>query len=180
MLSTERRDRRARRQARLHLESLEDRLALSAGAGGATAGAVVHHPGAHHAHHAHLHRHAHHTRRGEAPGPGSAATPPANVSAALQSLYQEYEGQGGGNHFTPGLPSDRQLQISGTGVAVQLKMAAPGDFNAFLAELQADGLQVSSASPTYGLVEGLLPIAELPAVARVAASVTPAPPPIVR
>jgi hypothetical protein len=100
------------------------------------------------------------------------------VSAALQSLYQEYESQGGGSHFTPNQPSDKLLQISGTSVAVQLRMASPGDFHAFVSAVQADGMQVSSSSANYGVVVGMLPIAELPAVAQVAASVTPAPPPV--
>ena len=50
MLSTQRHDRRSRRQVRFRLESLDDRLVLSAGAGGAAAEAVVHHPVADDAH----------------------------------------------------------------------------------------------------------------------------------
>jgi hypothetical protein len=187
MLTTRRRDRRTRRQARFHLESLDDRVVLSAGARGAAAEAAVHHEMAGHARHAarHAHhkvhhaRHANHGAAGQGPVVhGSSATLPANVSAALQSLYQEYENQGGGSSFKPSLPSDRLLQISGTSVGVQLKMASSGDFNTFVSDLQADGLQITSSSATYGLVVGMLPIAELPAASQVAASVTPAPPPV--
>ena len=75
------------------------------------------------------------------------------------------------------MPSDNLLQISGTSVMVNLKMASGGDFSTFLSQLQSDGLSVSTSSATYGLVDGMLPIADLPAVATVAASVTAVPPP---
>ncbi|MHB1556201.1 MAG: hypothetical protein ACYC61_01850 [Isosphaeraceae bacterium] len=104
---------------------------------------------------------------------------PANVSAALQSLYQEYENAGGGS-FAPSLPSDRTLQISGTDVGVSLKVSASSDFNTTLSQLQSDGLQVSTSSSSYGIIDGMLPIADLPTVAAVVASVTPTPPPMLR
>jgi hypothetical protein len=185
MSTTQRRDRRICRHARFHLESLDGRLVLSAGAGGAAAEAAVHPQVAHHTRHAahHAHHAAHHARHsnlgaggGVSPAQGPSGPLPANVAAALQSLYQEYESQGGGDHFTPGLPSDRLLQISGTSVAVSLKLGAGSDFNTALAQLQSDGLRVSASSPIYGLIEGLLPIAELPAAAQVAASVASASP----
>jgi hypothetical protein len=186
MLNPQRRDRRTRRHAQFHLEGLDDRLVLSAGAGGAAAGDALHdqvtHPTRHAAHHAHHARHAaHHARHAnlgapgrESSGHGPSGTLPANVAAALQSLYQEYESQGGGANFTPSQPSDQLLQIRGTSVAVSLKVSSGSDFNTALAQLQADGMQVSASSPTNGLIEGLLPIAELPAAAQVAASVAPA------
>ena len=117
------------------------------------------------------------TGTGTGTGTGSSTTSPgplsANVAAALQSLYQEYENAGGGSTFTPSQPSDNQLQISGTSVGVNLKMGSAGDFSTFLSQLQSDGLQVSSSSATYGLVDGMLPIGDLPTIAQVAASVTP-------
>jgi hypothetical protein len=210
MSTSRRHDRRTRRQARFHLEPLDDWLVLSVGAGVAVTQATVHHRMASHAHHASSHtrhgaNHARHTANHtgqaanhtgqavnhtgqanlgatgrESPGPGSSGTLPANVVAALQSLYQEYESQGGGARFTPSQPSDKLLQISGTSVAVSLKLGAGSDFEAALAQLRSDGMQVSASSPTYGLIEGLLPIAVLPAAAQVAASVTTAPPPILR
>jgi hypothetical protein len=111
-------------------------------------------------------------------GAGTSTTLPANVAAALQSLYQEYESQGGGDSFTPGQPSDKLLVISGTSVGVDLKIGSGADFNTVLSQLQADGLQVSSSSATYGLIDGVLPIAQLPAAAQLAASVTPTSRPI--
>jgi hypothetical protein len=173
MLTTQRHDRRARRQARFLLESLDDRLVLSAGALGAAAEAVVHPPMANHAHR------ALHTGRREVLGHGSPAPMPANVSAALRSLYREYEDQDG-SRFTPGQPGGRPLQISGNRVAVLIKVAFPPAFDTFLPHLRADGLKVIRTAPAYGLVEGMLPIAELPASGKVAVSVKPAPPLIMR
>jgi hypothetical protein len=243
MLTTLRRDRRTRRQANFRLESLDDRLLLSAG-GGAVAEAVgaghaiVQHTHArhHHTHARHHHTHARAAHPGFPPmapgsvtpvtiggsmsasapastasgsasapsttvtpvtmppssgtsnppsgtnsGPGSSGPLPANVAAALQTLYQEtqssnYDG-GDSDDFTA--PSDKLLQISGSNVAVSLKIGSGTDFNTALSQLQSDGMQISTSSSAYDLIEGMLPIAELPAAAQIAASVTPASPPLV-
>jgi hypothetical protein len=110
--------------------------------------------------------------------PTSPGTLPVNVSAALQSLYQEFEGSGGGSSFTPSQSSDKLLQISGDSVGVDLQMSPSGNFSSFLSQLQSDGLTVSTSSATYGQVDGMLPISDLPAIAQVAASVTPMSPPV--
>ena len=151
MLTTQRHD----RQARFLLESLDDRLVLSAGA---AAGAVVHHPVA---------NHAHHKLRPEVLGHEARALLPANVSAALRSLYREYKDQGGGSHFAPAL--------SGTRVAVLIKVDFPPAFDAVLRQLRADGLRVIRTSAAYGLVRGTLPIAALPAAAQDSAHIWLAP-----
>ena len=168
MFTTQRRDRRVRRQIRFLLESLDNRLVLSAGAGGAAAEAVVHHPVADHAH-------AHHTRRQEVLGHGLPATLPLNVSPELRLLFREYKEQGG-SRSAPSQPGGRPLQVSGTRVAVLLKVAFPPALDAYLPNLRADGLQVIRTVPAYGVVEGRLPIAALPAAAQLAAKVWPAPP----
>jgi hypothetical protein len=262
MLATLRRDRRARRQAHFDLESLDDRLVLSAAAGGAAAdaagvkAAIIEHRREVRAarHEARLERlearHEAKIARMEAhlkasasvnpviiggptsasagtaasasagtaasantaaspapsiptattttgssgtiasPGSGtttptsgstsSSGTWPSDVSVALQSLYQEYESQGHGSNFTPSLPSDKLLQISGTSVEVNLEIGSGTDFNTALSQLQSDGLQVSSSSSTYDQIDGMLPIADLPAAAQIAASVTGSPPPSMR
>jgi hypothetical protein len=248
MLTTLRRDRRTRRRADFNLESLDDRLVLSAGGGGAVAEAVGaghaiivhgqdhtqarHHKPAHH-HHTHA-RPAHRGFQPMAPGSvtpvmigGSMSTSakassatgtramantppvfptthantgssgantgsggtitasgspdplPANVAAALQTLYQEYQSSnydgGDSDDFTA--PSDKTLIISGSNVEVSLKIGSGTDFNAALSQLQSDGMQVGSSSSAYGLIQGMLPIAQLPAAAQIAASVTPVSPP---
>jgi hypothetical protein len=155
---------------------------LSAGAGVAAAEAAVHHAMVHSAHHARHHaHHAHHANLGSSvQGPtiqGSSGALPANISTVLQALYLEYKAEGGGSNFTPSLPTDRLLVISGTSVAVNLKIGSGTNFNTALAQLQSDGLQVGASSSTYDLIEGMLPIGELPVAAQIAASVTPVPPP---
>ncbi len=201
MLTTLRHDRRTRRQANFNLEALDDRLLLSAAS---AAVATLHHDvrleqrlearlaGMEARHGSHATRAESHLvariaridariallEANTSPPPSSSGLLPGNVAAALQSLYQEYESQGGGSSFTPGLPSDRTLLISGTSVAVSLKIASGSDFDSALSQLQSDGMQVSSSSSTYALIEGMLPIAELPAAAQIAASVTPVSPPV--
>lgn len=105
----------------------------------------------------------------------TATSLPPNVAAALNSLYQEYESSGGS---LPSGYSNSLLEISGDSVGVNLQMnPAIGDFSSFLSQLESDGLTVTSSSATYGLVDGMLPIGDLPAVAQLAASVTPMAPP---
>jgi hypothetical protein len=164
MLTTHRHDRRGRRQAGLLLESLDDRLLLSGGARGATAEAVVQYQPA-----SDTHRY-HHIGPREVLRDGSPAALPANFSAALRLLYREYEDQGG----------DSVLPIRGARVAVRIKVAFPPALGAYLGDLRRDGLQIIRTVPAYGLVEGTLPVARLPAVAQLAAHVWPAPPSIMR
>jgi hypothetical protein len=173
MLTTQRHDRRARRRAQILLESLDERLVLSAGAGGAAAEAVVHYPVANRAH-------LHHARARDVLGHGSPASLPANVSPALRLLYREYEDRSDGSRFTPVLPGRSPLLISDSRVAVLIRAAYPPALDAYLPKFRADGEQVMRTVPAHGLVEGMLPIANLPAVAQIAASVTPARPAIVR
>jgi hypothetical protein len=65
--------------------------------------------------------------------------------------------------------------IQGTNVGIQVQDNNPGDFSAPMAELQTAGMQITSSSATYGLIVGMLPIAQLPALAALpqAPSVTP-------
>jgi len=124
------------------------------------------------------------TGTGTSTGTGSGSSSPgplsANVAAALQSLYQEFQNAGGDNSFSPSLPTDNMLEISGNSVGVDLKMSSSGDFSTFLSQLQSDGLQVTNSSATYGLVEGMLPISDLPTIAQAATSVTPMSPPTIQ
>jgi hypothetical protein len=161
MFTTQRHDRRVRRQAGLLLESLDDRLLLSWGAPGATVEALVHHEPANHA------RGYDHIGPREVLRDRSPAPLPGNVSGALRSLYGEYEDQVHNSLSTPGLPGSFR-------VAVRIKVAFPPALGAYVLDLRADGLQVISTVPADGMVEGTLPIAKLPAVAQLAAHVWPA------
>jgi hypothetical protein len=113
------------------------------------------------------------------PTGGSSTLPvtlPSNVSAQLQMLYNAYESAGGGSTA----PSEPGLQISGSSVEVSIKVSPGTAFDTALADLQKDGMQVSSSSSTYNLIDGMLPISELPAAAQVAAGVVAAPAPVLQ
>jgi hypothetical protein len=162
MLTTQQHDRRVRREARFLLESLDDRLLLSAGARGAAAESVVDYQAANNT------RLYDQSRRRDALEHGSRHALPANVSAPLRSLYREYEVRGGGS----------SLSMRGVRVAVRIKVAFPPALGGYLRGLRADGLQIVRTMRAFGMVEGWLPLAKLPAVARVAAHVWPAAPSI--
>ncbi len=96
---------------------------------------------------------------------GSRAALPFNVSAPVRVLYREVEDEGG----------DSLLAIRGSRVAVEIKVAFPPALGAYVDALRRDGLKVIRTVPDYGLVEGTVPVARLPAVAQLAAHVWPAP-----
>jgi hypothetical protein len=168
MSNSQRHDRRVRRQAGLHLESLDDRLLLSWGAQGATAEALVHDQSANHAQRYHM------ISPREARGDGLPAALPANVSGELRSLYREYRVQVGARGPTPGLNGAGNPSIRGLRVAVRIKVAFPPALGAYVRDLRAQGLEVIRTVPNYGMAEGMLPVSKLPAVARLAAHVWPA------
>ncbi len=105
---------------------------------------------------------------------------PANVSAALRSPYSEYEDQVGDSRSTPSLQGGELLSVRGSRVAVRIKVAFPPALGAYLGDLRADGMQIIRTVPAYGMAEGMLPVAKLPAVAQLAAHVWPASLPIKR
>jgi hypothetical protein len=107
---------------------------------------------------------------------GSSSTLPPNLSAQLQSLYTQYESfesSGGSGTFSP--TGVNGLVISGTNVGINFQTSDSADFNTLLTQLQSDGLQVTSDSAAYGIIDGMVSIAQLPAVAQISstASVTP-------
>ncbi len=106
----------------------------------------------------------------------SPGTLPANVSAQLHSLYAQYEAyesSGSSGSFRPA--GMNGLVINGTSVGIQVKANNTGAFSGFVSTLQSDGMQILDSSSTYGLVEGMLPIGQLPAVAQLpqTLSITP-------
>jgi hypothetical protein len=106
--------------------------------------------------------------------PTSPGPLPANVSQPLQTIYQEYQSflETGGDIFTSSQAN--LVVLNGTNVGVQVHFNG-GDFNAFIAQLQSEGLQVIAGDATYGEVDGMLPIAQLPTVATLSQtlSITP-------
>jgi hypothetical protein len=101
---------------------------------------------------------------------------PPNASAQLQSLYAQYEdfeSSGGSGTFSP--TGVNGLVINGTDVGINVHTNGASDFNTVLTQLQSAGLQVTEDSATYGLIDGMVPIAQLAAVAQISSglSVTP-------
>jgi hypothetical protein len=105
---------------------------------------------------------------GPTPTPSNPTNPtatgslPANVSQPLQELYQQFQATSGDTFKVVGL---NFLIVNGTNVGVQVHGNGTGDFNALVATLQSDGMQVVDTDATSQLVEGMLPIAQLPTVA---------------
>jgi hypothetical protein len=86
-------------------------------------------------------------------------------------LYREYEGPGGPTLVRTS-PPVKGLSISGSRVAVAIKVAYPPAMGGFyLSDLRADGLRVFRTVRAYGLAEGTLPIAKLPAITPLVAHV---------
>ncbi len=101
---------------------------------------------------------------------------PATVTSQLQSLYSQYEAyesSGGSGTFSP--TGVNGLVINGTDVGINVHTNDSADYNTVLAQLQSDGLQVTDDSATYGVIGGMVPIADLPAVAQISAGVSVAP-----
>jgi hypothetical protein len=167
MLNVQRHDQRARRQAELVLESLDDRLLLSGGAPSPTATAAGHYQPADDAN-----RDQRISPR-EVPRDGSPAGLSLYFARALRVLYREYEDPGG-HTLVITSPPVKGLSISGSRVAVVVKVAFPPALGGFyLSDLQADGLRVFRTVRADGVAEGTLPIANLPAITPLASHVWP-------
>jgi hypothetical protein len=101
---------------------------------------------------------------------------PANVSATLDVIYAAYLQNGSSLPATiPATDSANTVVVQGSDVGIQVHDGNPVDFAALVSNLQAAGMQITTSSAQYGTVVGLLPIAQLPAVAALAdaPSVTP-------
>jgi hypothetical protein len=103
-------------------------------------------------------------------------TLPPNASVTLDVIYDAYIQDPSG--FAADLPSTGaadKVVIQGTNVGIQVHDNNPADFANLVSQLQSDGMQITASSASYGMVMGMLPIAQLPAVAGLpgAPSVTP-------
>jgi hypothetical protein len=103
---------------------------------------------------------------GSDPTTPAATTLPANVSQTLGVIYAAY--QSDPSDFPADIPATdgaNRVQIQGTSVGISLKDSNTGDFNTFVASLQSAGMQITDSSAQYGVVDGFLPVAQLPSVA---------------
>jgi hypothetical protein len=89
--------------------------------------------------------------------------PLAKAGNDLITIYQEFEDQGGSSTFTSSKAG--VIRIQGGNVDVDINTAG-SNFSQFVSMLTSLGLQVQSQDATHGIVEGYLPIGQLPTVAQ--------------
>jgi len=105
---------------------------------------------------------------------GSQSSLPPNASTVLSQIYDAYTNDP--TNFLADLPGvASKVVIEGSNVGIQVHDNNPADFATLVSQLQAAGMQISASSATNGLIVGMLPIANLPAVAGLpeAPGVTP-------
>jgi hypothetical protein len=89
--------------------------------------------------------------------------PMANAGQDLINIYQAYLSAGN----TTNLASQfSQIKFGAGTVGVDINWNGSGDFNGYTNALTNLGMQVTTTSATYGIVEGFLPVAQLPTVAE--------------
>jgi hypothetical protein len=87
---------------------------------------------------------------------------PASVAQVLANVYQAFEQNPTG--FS-GSDFAQLVVISGDNLGIEVHDSNPADYSSLVAGLVNAGMQISASDPTYDLVVGLLPIAQLPTVA---------------
>jgi hypothetical protein len=87
----------------------------------------------------------------------------AKAGQDLITIYQEFQQQGGKAPFTSS--KSGLVKIQGTSVGVDIQSAG-GDFNSFVSAMTTLGMQVRATDATDGIVEGFLPISQLPSAAQ--------------
>ncbi len=81
----------------------------------------------------------------------------------IYTEYVNYELAGAQGNFTSSLSN--RIFMDGMSVGVDIRFDG-GDFNTMIAQLEGLGMQVTATSAQYSLVEGFLPISQLPVVAN--------------
>jgi hypothetical protein len=105
--------------------------------------------------------------------PALIVTLPTNMDWRLQSLqlqYQAFVNAGGKGAFSP--TAVEGLQINGTDVDVKVNTTDGRQFPTILAELESDGLRDTQSSLLDGVIDGKLPIGQLPTVAKISPMIT--------
>jgi len=102
---------------------------------------------------------------------GTTATEEALVTnragEALGSIftqYVNYEQAGASGSFTSTFSN--QIYMSGTSVGVNISFSSSGNFSTLVSQLEGIGMQVTASSSQDLVVEGYLPISQLPVVAN--------------
>jgi hypothetical protein len=84
----------------------------------------------------------------------------------LNTIFQQYEqfkSSGGTGDFSTPLASI--IRVQGTDVGIEVHSNGTGDLGTLVATLESLGMQIQSTDATSETVIGMLPIAQLPAVA---------------
>ncbi len=98
---------------------------------------------------------------------GSAMDKAGQTLNVIYSEFQTYVAAGSTGTFVSSQAG--KASISGTSVGVDIR--AKGDLAALTTELKALGMTVTATSTQFGIVEGTLPIAQLPTVSSYSAVV---------
>ena len=94
--------------------------------------------------------------------------PMAKAGQVLNSIYQEFLASDRSGSFNPKEAS--LVRIEGTSVGVDIR--GSGDLVAFSAALGRLGMEIQATDPQTGTVEGRLPIAQIPAAAQLAQTIS--------
>jgi hypothetical protein len=81
----------------------------------------------------------------------------------LNTIYQQYKSSGGTGDFSTPLASF--IRVKGTDVGIEVHGNGTGNLSTLVASLESLGMQIQSTDATSETVIGMLPIAQLPAVA---------------
>jgi len=90
----------------------------------------------------------------------------AKAGQNLIAVYTQYESAGGGTDFTLTGGLADLIRIKGDSVGVDVG-TAPGNVASLSSTLTALGMQITATDPAHGLIEGFLPIAQLPTVKKI-------------
>jgi len=88
--------------------------------------------------------------------------PLAKAGQDLITLYEEFQKQGGGTFTPSGIPP---VKIQGNSVEIDAHISA-GNFSNYVSALGSLGMQIKNLDEAHGIVEGYLPISQLPAAAQ--------------
>jgi hypothetical protein len=89
----------------------------------------------------------------------------AKAGQNLITVYTQYESSGGGTDFTLTGSLANMIRIQGGSVGVDVG-TAPSNVTRLASTLTALGMQITATDPTTGMIEGYLPIAQLPTVSQ--------------
>lgn len=91
--------------------------------------------------------------------------PMAKAGQNLIAVYTQFESAGAPSDFTLTGSLANMIRIQGDSVGVDIG-TAPSNVTSLSSTLTALGMQITATDPTTGMIEGFLPIAQLPTVSQ--------------